>query len=154
MRAEELMSHPVITCNVNDPLEVAAKLMWDEDIGSIVVVREDGKLAGMITDRDVCMAAFTQSRSLDQLLAHAAMSSSVIAATPDTPLADILRTMAERQIRRIPIVDVENRPIGLVSLNDIANEAIQPDPHIKNPFAHVALTLGAIGQPRHAKRAA
>lgn len=62
-----------ITCNVNDSLEVPAKLMWDHNCGAVIVLNEFGKLAGVITDRDICMAALVQSRPLDQILVNSAM---------------------------------------------------------------------------------
>ena len=57
MRAQDLMTQPIATCHVNDTLNVAAREMWDHDCGAIAITGDDGKLAGMITDRDICMAA-------------------------------------------------------------------------------------------------
>lgn len=148
MRVQDLMSHPAITCHVNDDLNVPAKLMWEHDIGVIPVVREDGKLAGLVTDRDICMAAYTQGRSLDQILVNAVMAKHVISARADQKLGDIERLMAAHQIRRLPIVDEDGKPVGVLSLNDIAMEAVQPDTRMKDAFSKVAHTLAAICQPR------
>lgn len=148
MRASDLMSRPAITCNVNDTLELAAKLMWDHDCGAVAVVREDGKLTGMITDRDIAMAGYHQGRSLDQLLVNGAMSQHIVSARPDDNLEDIEQRMAEHQLRRIPIVDADNHPLGLISLNDIAIETAQPDTRIRNAFAKLAHTLAAICRRR------
>ena len=74
MQAQDLKSHPTITCNVNDSLSRAAQLMWDHACDAIAVVREDGKLAGTITDRDICMAAFHQGLPLAEILVNSAMT--------------------------------------------------------------------------------
>ena len=138
------MSHPVITCHVNDPLSVAAQRMWDHDCGVLVVVKDDGKLAGMVTDRDICMAAFTQGRALDEILVNSAMAHHVISARSDQKISDIEELMASRQLRRLPVVDDDGMPIGVISLNDIAIESAQPDTRIKNGLLRVGQTLAAI----------
>jgi CBS domain-containing protein len=148
MRAQDLMTSPAITCHVNDPLNSVAKKMWDADIGVLPVVNDDGKLTGMITDRDICMAAYTQGRPLDELLVNSAMAMHAITARPETFSGELEALMAKHQVRRIPIVDADNRPIGIVSLNDLAIECAQPDTRMKNGPAKVAHTLAAICQHR------
>lgn len=148
MQAQDLMSHPAVTCQVSDPLTVPAHLMWEHDCGAIPVVREDGKLAGMITDRDLCMAAFTQSRRLDEILVGAVMAKDVISVEPYQRLDEIEQRMAEHQVRRLPVVDSEHRPIGVVSVNDLAIESVQPDTRMTNGPSKVIRTIAAICQPR------
>ena len=148
MRVQDLMSHPAITCNVNDDLNVPAKLMWEHDCGVIPVVREDGKLAGVITDRDICVAAYTQGRPLDQILVNAVMAKHVFSAHPDDKISEAVRLMTENQIRRVPVVDVLGKPVGLLSINDLAIESVQPDTRMKNAFANIAHTVAAVCQPR------
>ncbi|HEX7838983.1 MAG TPA: CBS domain-containing protein [Kofleriaceae bacterium] len=142
------MSHPAITCDVNDDLNVPAKLMWDHDCGVILVVRGDGKLEGVITDRDICMAAYTQGRSLDQILVNSVMAKHVVSAHPDQKLGEVERMMAEHQVRRIPVVDEDNRPVGVLSLNDLALESVEPDTRMKDGVSKVAHTLAAVCRPR------
>lgn len=154
MRVQDLMSHPAITCHVNDELNVPAKLMWEHDCGAIAVVDDDGKIAGMITDRDICMAAYTQGRSLDQILVNAVMAKHVIAAHADEKLAEVERLMAENQVHRIPIVDDDGKPVGLLSLNDLAIESVQPHTQMKNAPSKIAHTLAAICRPRREKQPA
>lgn len=154
MRALDLMTQPPITCHVNDPLTRAAKLMWDHDFGALAVVNDEGMLTGMITDRDICMAAFTQGRPLDEVLVNAAMATHVISALPQQPVEDIAELMARNQVRRIPIVDDKNKPIGIVSLNDLAIESARADTPIKYSASKVAHTLAAICQHRATKQQA
>jgi CBS domain-containing protein len=142
------MTSPTITCHVNDPLLVAAARMWNGDIGSLPVVDDDGKVTGMITDRDICMAAFTQARSLDAMLVNSAMAKHVISARPETSLYELEELMAKHQVRRIPIVDDAGQPVGVVSLNDLAIECVQPDTAMMHGPSKIVHTLAAICQPR------
>lgn len=151
MRVQDLMSEPALTCNVNDDLCAAAKLMWDHDCGALPVVREDGKLAGMITDRDICMAAYIQGRRLDEILVNSVMTGHTVVARPDQKISEVEQVMADRQVHRLPVVDASNRPIGVITLNDLAVESAQPDTPLPNRLAKIGLTLAAISQPRQRK---
>jgi len=120
MNIAEIMTKNVKTCRQTDTLDVAAKLMWDFDIGAVPVVDESGQVVGMITDRDACMAAYTQCQPLHSLPATIAMTRHVVTCRPEDSDASVARLMAKSKIRRIPVVDDAQRPIGLVSLNDLA----------------------------------
>lgn len=152
MRARELMSYPVFTCHVNDPLTVPASLMWEHDCGVIPVVNDEGKLTSIITDRDICMAAFTQGRPLYELLVNAAMSGHVITATADQSVEDVERLMAEHQVRRIPVVDADGMPIGIVSTADLAITAAKPGSHVREE--RLVATLASIDRPRNPSKEA
>lgn len=152
MRARDLMSYPALTCHVNDPLTVPANLMWDHDCGIVPVVNDEGKLTSVITDRDICMAAYTQGRALSDLLVNAAMSGHVITATADVSVEDVERLMAQHQVRRIPIVDADGKPIGIVSMADVAIAAAQPGTHLRE--GRLVATLASIERPRHSSKEA
>ena len=74
MKVQEAMTRNVAACGVRDMLNRAAQLMWECDCGSVPVVDEAGNVCGMITDRDICMAAYTQGLPLDQILVRSTMS--------------------------------------------------------------------------------
>jgi CBS domain-containing protein len=151
MYAQDLMTHPAVTCHVNDPLNVAALKMWDHDCGALPVVNDEGKVTGMITDRDICMAACTQGRPLHELLVNAAMATHVIVVGPEQTLDEVEQLMARHQIRRIPVVDAANLPLGVISLHDIAIETVRPDTRMKHGISKIARTLAAVCRP-HAPR--
>ena len=67
MKVEQIMSRPALTCAVRDFANRAAQLMWDADIGCVVVLDEE-RIAGIITDRDLCMAAYTRGVPLQQIV--------------------------------------------------------------------------------------
>ena len=148
MLARDLMSHPPITCHVNDAMNLAAHEMWNHDCGAIQVVNDDGKLVGVITDRDICMAAYTQSRPLDELLVNSAMATHVVSVQPHQTLAEVEQLMAAHQIRRIPVVDGDHKPVGMITLNDLARECTRPSTQMKLGSLGVTTTLAAICQPR------
>ena len=150
MRVQDLMAHPAITCHVNDSLSDAAQKMWDHDCGALPVVNDEGKVTGMITDRDVCMAALTQGRPLHELLVHLAMATHVVAVGPDNTIDDVEQLMSQHRIRRLPVLDSANRPLGVISLNDLAIQAAQPDTQMKHGISKVARMLAAVCQPHAA----
>jgi CBS domain-containing protein len=148
MQVQDLMAQPAITCHVNDGLDAAAQKMWDHDCGALPVVNDEGKVTGVITDRDICMAALTQGRALHELLVNVAMAKTVTAIGPHDSLEEAEHRMAKHQVRRLPVVDAAYRPIGVLSLNDLAIAATRPDARRKPGHAAVAQTLAAVCQPR------
>jgi CBS domain-containing protein len=150
----DLMSRSPVTCKTTDTLSAAARLMWDCDCGAIPVVGEGVSVKGMITDRDICMAAYTQGRPLDEILVNGAMAKHVVSAHPDQKLGEIEQLMADHQVRRIPVVGDDNKPIGVISLNDVAIESVQPDTKLKNGPSKIGHLLAAICKPRSSKRKA
>ena len=154
MHVQDLMAHPAITCHVNDSLDLAAQRMWDHDCGVLPVVNDEGKVTGMITDRDICMAALTQGRPLHDVLVNVAMSKHVIAVGPEQTLGEAGQLMAQHQIRRLPVVDAAKQPLGVISLDDLAIEAVQPDTRMKQGVSSVAHTLAAVCRPHAATQRA
>jgi CBS domain-containing protein len=148
MRARELMSVPVVTCHVNDAVNIAAQRMSDRGCGAIAVVNDNGVLTGMITDRDICMAALTQGKTLDDMLVNSAMTHHVVAVHPDQSLSDAEQLMMGHQIRRVPVIDDGGAPIGMISLDDIALECAQPDSKLQHGAQKLVRTLAAICRPQ------
>lgn len=123
MRVDEIMTHPVVTCHATGTLNNAAKLMWEHDCGAIPVVDDEGRLAGIVTDRDICMAAYTQGTPLDDGAVTAAMANHVLACHIDDSVETAEQLMREGQVRRIPVIDNDGRPVGIVAVNDLARLA-------------------------------
>ncbi|MBA2543331.1 MAG: CBS domain-containing protein [Deltaproteobacteria bacterium] len=143
MKISQLMTKTVRTCLSSDTLEQAARLMWDHDVGVVPVVDETGQVVGMVTDRDACMAALTQARPLHALTVAVAMSKHVVTCRPEDTAEEISKLMSKNKIRRIPVVDDAQRPIGIVSLSDLAI-AMSKGKGRDVPAAEVAGTLAAI----------
>lgn len=147
MKVRHLMTSPAATCHPTDALSHAAQIMWECDCGAVPVIDADGKPIAMITDRDICMAAYTQGRALHEATVWSAMSKHVVTCDLDESIATAEALMRGQQIRRLPVVDREGRIAGILSLNDIATHARLG----KSAAAHaelgpdaVAATLSAI----------
>jgi CBS domain-containing protein len=147
MRVEQLMNQPVITCDETDSLNEAAKLMWDHDIGALAVVDGERRLVGIITDRDICMAAYTQGRRLVSIAVGRIMASRVVSCRPEEPVAEAERRMAQAKIRRIPVIDDGGRPIGMLTLSDIA-QAVAKGASEQGGARRVLEAIASVTTPR------
>jgi len=114
------MTKSVASIGKNESLSAAAQLMWDCDCGAIPVLDEEGKVIGMVTDRDICMATWSRDASPSTVHVEAAMSRELYACSPNDTLASAESIMRSRQVRRIPVLDAERRLLGILSLADIA----------------------------------
>jgi CBS domain-containing protein len=146
MKIQELMTKDVKKCGPDDTLEQAARAMWDEDVGCLPVVDEDGRPVGIVTDRDVCMAAYTQGARLRDLRVSRAMSKKLVTCRPDHSITQVEALMRSARIRRIPVVDLIGNLIGMVTLADIARHAHGPR-HVAAAPA-LAKTLASITERR------
>ncbi|MGH7819024.1 MAG: CBS domain-containing protein [Candidatus Binatia bacterium] len=157
MNVEELMTRDVKTSSLADTLHAAARIMWEHDCGCVPVVDEESRVLAMLTDRDVCMAAYFQDRPLSTLHVSDAMSNQMYTCSPGDSVQDAERLMRERQIRRVPIVDETNRLVGILSLNDVARAAARPREARKKQAvkpSEVGETLATICEPRSPEPAA
>jgi CBS domain-containing protein len=94
--------------------------MWGGDVGSVPVTDpQTGNVCGMITDRDICMAAYTQGRPISEILISQVMSKNLHSVREDQDVNEAQQMMRRHQIRRVPVVD-RGALVGILSLNDIA----------------------------------
>jgi len=126
----------------------AARLMWDEDIGAVPVVDDGGRLIGIVTDRDIAMAAYLRGMNLWEIPVGGLMTREVISARANDSIYDVSTLMSQRQVRRVPIVDDHGVLIGIVSLNDLALAASAAEPEGAITEHEVADALRAICAPR------
>ena len=151
MKVANLMSKDPKTCGPEDTLDKAAQIFWECDCGIVPVVDEQGRAAGVLTDRDVCMAAYMQGKPLREIPVSTAMSKQVFTCTEDESVSDAAGLMREHQVRRIPVVNgAGGRLVGIVSLNDLALAAAKGSGSKKREVSEkqVAETLVAVCQPR------
>lgn len=107
---------------------------------------EAGNLVGMITDRDICMAALTQAMPLASIRVEVGLSERVFYVRPDATVEEAERLMRRTQTRRLPVLDGDGSVVGILSLSDIARQSGSSDGEVAK--AEVADTLAAIGRPR------
>jgi CBS domain-containing protein len=134
----------VKTCGRDTDLATVAKLMWDSDCGSVPVLGDDRKVIGMITDRDICIAAATRARKPSELRAGEVITGNGIhSVKPDDDVRVALRTMRKHRVRRLPVVDQHQRLTGILSINDLAINASSTLPD-SVPAQELLETLQAI----------
>lgn len=150
MRVEKLMSKDVHSLPVEQTLAEAAQIMWDHDCGCVPIVDGEGQVVGMVTDRDVCMAALLSGKSLHELPVRNAMARQLLTCRPDDTVSSAAAMMRRAQVRRLPVTTAAGRLVGVLSLNDLALAA-ERDRAISTPavlLPDVALTLSALSHPR------
>ncbi|HEY4106197.1 MAG TPA: CBS domain-containing protein [Polyangiaceae bacterium] len=149
MKIDEIMTRNVRGISPDETLGTAAQIMWENDCGVVPVVEADGRLVGVVTDRDICMAAHLQGAPLHDSRVSSAMARDVKTCSPrDTP-ATVQAIMSQNKIRRVPVVDDAGRLVGIVTLGDLAylvgRETNGGDGMTWTAIGH---TLAAISQPR------
>lgn len=143
MKVQDVMQSSVTTCAAQESLDSIAHKLWEHDCGALPVVDPDGRPIAMITDRDVCMAAYTSGKPLHQLSAALAMSKQLVTCRPQEDLASVAHRMAKHGIRRIPAVDAGGVLVGILSLNDFVQDGTEA------PSAGEAMrVLAAVSQHR------
>jgi CBS domain-containing protein len=147
MNVSELMTVPVKSCSIDETLQRAAQIMWDGDCGAVPVVDGDGRVLGIITDRDVCMAAYTQGRPLWQIPITTAMAKQVYGVREDDQLDAAEVLMRAVRVRRVPVLDGDGRLKGILSLNDLARHRSTGRKANGLSGDSIAQTLAAISEP-------
>ncbi|MFP5261975.1 MAG: CBS domain-containing protein [Blastocatellia bacterium] len=122
LRCSDIMTKDVTACAPTTPLREVADKMDDDNVGVIPVV-ENGRLVGIVTDRDIVCRVLAEGRDTRSTPASEAMSEDLVTCTPDDSIHEAIRKMSEHQIRRIPICDMNGRLRGIISMADLALEA-------------------------------
>jgi CBS domain-containing protein len=123
MTTKDVMTSNVKSCGADADLATVAKIMWDCDCGTVPVVNEERKVTGMITDRDICIAAATRSTAPANIRVREVISGPVHACFSEDDVSTVLKTMKERRVRRLPVLDRQERLVGIVSINDLVARA-------------------------------
>jgi CBS domain-containing protein len=155
MYVEKLMTTEVKTCSPDDTLQRPAQLMWENDCGFLPVVDSEERVVGVITDRDICMAAYTRGVPLGGASVASAMSPDVYSCSPHATLPYVEELMRTHRIRRVPVVDALGRLVGIVTLGDLARRA-QEKSTLQRTLsgARIAGVLANVTAPRESPMAA
>lgn len=121
MKVSEVMTRDVQTVRPDQPVQQAASFMLNADAGSIPVTEGD-RLIGMITDRDIAVRGIANGYGPDTPVREL-MTNEIICAREDDDIEDVASKMGEAQIRRLPVIDRDERLCGIVSLGDLSREA-------------------------------
>jgi CBS domain-containing protein len=143
MKAREIMTTSPVCCSPDDSLEEVARVMRDSDCGAVPVV-EDGCLIGIVTDRDLAVRALASGKGAR------AKVDDVLTRDPwccgeDDDVRDVEKIMADKQVRRVPIVDADSYPVGIISQADLARAASDGERVTEH---EVAMVVEQISAPR------
>jgi len=141
MKVNEIMTATPSTCSATDSISNVATLMRDNDCGAVPIV-DNGRVVGIVTDRDLAVRGLAEGKGGDARVSEV-MTPSPQCCSPNDEMREVEQIMAERQVRRIPIVDGDGRCVGIVSQADLARAS-------KNTSVsdrEVAIVVEAISQP-------
>ena len=147
MKVEQIMTPNPACCLGDDFVQVAASIMRRLDVGIVPVVDTlgpQGKLVGVITDRDLCLGVIAEARDPNITRVSELMSKHPETVKPNDTMEHVLGHMRHAQIRRIPVVNDEFAILGMVSLSDVVRDRATPE-------GEVCKTLAAISAPMHRK---
>ena len=120
-KVREVMTDRPRCVTMETPISEVAQLMESEDIGSLPVLEGD-QLAGMITDRDIVVRAIAQGKDPRGMPVREVASRELVTVYADDDLSNALKKMASQQVRRLPVVDEDNRLVGVLAQADVALE--------------------------------
>lgn len=151
--AEELMTGEIVTCRASDTLNRCAQLMWDKACGCVPVVDEDGRPISIVTDRDVCMAAYIQGKPLSEIVVSSAMSKRLFVVRTHETVAAAEAVMRRHGVRRLLVVDRAGLLVGVLSFDDIVQNGhfgprLSRDPLSARMLAETAAAMAHL--PRRA----
>ncbi len=138
MNVSEVMNKQIKTIQPDASIVEAARQMRDGDFGVLPVVDGDN-VVGMITDRDLAVRVIAEDKDVHECTVEDAMTADLLSCHEDDSVEDVARLMAERQVRRIPVMSADNKLVGIVSVGDVA---------IYNQD-QAAEALGGISEQRH-----
>ena len=148
MNVQDVMSRDVRCVRTVEHLDAAARILWEGDCGFVPVLDAGDALVGVLTDRDLCMATYTQGRPLGQIPVTQVMSRQLTTCTPGQSLADAMQAMASLRVHRLPVVGDGGKLVGVLAIADLVQVAQQRPAAL--PAERLLATLAAIKAPRRA----
>ena len=147
MKVKEVMTPDVKAIWITESLVDAAKSMWQNDCGVLPIIKDERRVVGMITDRDICMATAMNGSNPSGISVEEVMTGKVYAVQPEDDIRQALQTMQEHKVRRVPVVSAAGVLKGILSMNDIVLQAKESDGKDDElDFAAVVKTYQAICQ--------
>lgn len=119
MKVKDLMTAPAVSIGAGESVEVAARTLTQYNIGALPVCGNNGKLCGLVTDRDLVTRCIATQKPAPATCVRDVMSTAVAWVSPDTDAAVAAHLMGRKQIRRLPVVE-DGRLCGMLALADIA----------------------------------
>ncbi len=153
MKAEDVMTRDVKSCRPENNLSQVAAYMWDYDFGAAPVVDGENRVMGMITDRDIAIAAATRGRLATEINVGEVMSGNVYACALDEDVGSALKTMRREKVRRLPVIGNDGKLAGILSINDLALRAGDAKGKREIPYEDVMITFKSVCEHSRASQA-
>lgn len=158
MKVQQLMTKTVSSCLPDETTNQAARIMWERDCGFVPVVesRASQRVVGVVTDRDICIAAYTKNRPLDQIRLRDLMSTDIRSCRVSDEVSEAEQTMRSAKVHRLPVLDEAGQLLGVLSLADVAREAAREAGSKRQEVTarEIGETVAAISQAREIAAAA
>jgi CBS domain-containing protein len=122
MKVNELMTVDPVAIWLTDSLASAAKSMWENDCGILPIIKE-GRVVGVVTDRDICMATAIRNRPESAISVEEVMTRAIFSVMPEDDVHTALQLMQEHKVRRLPVMNAEGELKGMLSMNDVVLKA-------------------------------
>ena len=119
MKVEDIMTREVQCCGPDTHLATAAKMMWDNDCGALPVLNVEGRVLGMITDRDICMSVSTKNKPASEITVWETITPKAYTCHPSEDIHTALDIMKRERVHRLPVIDDDGILQGIIALNDI-----------------------------------
>ena len=128
-KCSDVMTDNPVYALPDDTVEKVAQLMKKEDIGPVPVVddEQNKRLVGIVTDRDLALKVVAEGRDPQTTKVEDVMTRKLITCRPDDDVESAMKAMAQYQLRRIPVVDNDNRLVGIISQADVATRVDEPE---------------------------
>ncbi len=120
---KDIMSSPVVTANEKDSIKTLAKKMFAYDVDSIVIVNEDNEPLGIVTEGDIVRRLLSKKRNLWFTKAKHVMSKPALTVSPEAELEDVAKYMSSKKVKRLCVVNDDNKLIGIITQTDILENA-------------------------------
>jgi CBS domain-containing protein len=119
MLVKDLMTRNVNSCRPENNLAEVARVMRKQRCGALPIVDGSGKVTGIITDRDICIALGMKNIKASDVRARDVSHTACISCSPDNDVRDALRTMATQEVSRLPVIDEAGQLVGILSIDDV-----------------------------------
>lgn len=119
MKVKDVMMRTPASCEATTNLGAAVEILWNRNCGILPILNSQGKVLGVVTDRDLCIAMGTRNQLPGDVTVGQVVSGKVFTCKPDDDIRDALNTMAREKVRRLPVINDAGQLEGILSMDDI-----------------------------------
>jgi CBS domain-containing protein len=119
MRVRDIMTQAAVCCGPDTNIGAAVEMLWVHNCGMLPVIDRNKKLVGIVTDRDICVALGTRNKLAGDLSVGQVATTPVFTCKPEDEIHEALGVMSDHQVRRLPVINDEGVPQGVLSMDDI-----------------------------------